>query len=745
MQKGNGLHCIGIGALLLCSFWARAVPTVISHQGVVYVQGERFTGDGAFRFAIVQIATGNSVWTNDGTQLGTMDAPVAAVTIAVELGVYTVLLGDDTIPNMTPLSANVFATDELALRIWFDDGTNGVQLLTPDQSLSTAPYAFRAEKAASATTAEVAEAAQTGSIDSGMIADGAVTATDLQDGAALLEIADDDGTGSGLDADQLDGLEATQFWNRAGNSATSGGTDFIGTTDAQDLVFKVNNAQALRLEPGDSPNLIGGYSGNEVLSSVIAATIAGGGENSYPNRVTDTHGSVGGGRNNTAGDGAGTISDAAYATVSGGAGNTAGALYASVGGGQQNSASSVYATVSGGYQNTITQGTDHTIGGGQGNSIASFTGHSTIAGGYQNDIQDDSATIGGGEDNTVSGAAATIAGGSTNVASGDYSTVTGGANNSTSALYAQVGGWMNTTAGDYSVINGGLANTISSLGDSGTIGGGGSNQVSKQYATVSGGQNNSATEAGATVAGGASNEATGDYAAVVGGFTNTAPGLYATVLGGYNNTASGKYALAFGEDCTASAETSIALGSMAQAQHIGAFVWSDEGSGVAGATSRAANTFTIRATGGVYIETAVDTSGNATAGIELPAGASAWQALSFPSDRNKKEAFEEIDPAAILDAVINLPLKEWQYTNQTHVIRHIGPMAQDFHEAFGVGESDQLIHPLDTAGVSLAAIQQLHVEITEKEATIQSQAKQIEALEARLTALEAHVLKAQSR
>ena len=96
----------------------------------------------------------------DGTQLGTTDAPVAAVTIAVELGVYTVLLGDDTIPNMTPLSANVFATDELALRIWLMMGRMGAAF-DAGSILSTAPYAFRAEKAASATTAEVAEAAQT--------------------------------------------------------------------------------------------------------------------------------------------------------------------------------------------------------------------------------------------------------------------------------------------------------------------------------------------------------------------------------------------------------------------------------------------------------------------------------------------------------------------------------------------------------------------------------------------------------
>lgn len=46
---------------------------------------------------------------------------------------------------------------------------------------------------------------QADSVTSGMIQDGAVTATDMQDGAALAEILDDDGSGSGLDADTVDG------------------------------------------------------------------------------------------------------------------------------------------------------------------------------------------------------------------------------------------------------------------------------------------------------------------------------------------------------------------------------------------------------------------------------------------------------------------------------------------------------------------------------------------------------------
>jgi hypothetical protein len=43
------------------------------------------------------------------------------------------------------------------------------------------------------------------------IADGTVSYVDIQDGSTLEEIKDDDGSGSGLDADRLDGLEASAF------------------------------------------------------------------------------------------------------------------------------------------------------------------------------------------------------------------------------------------------------------------------------------------------------------------------------------------------------------------------------------------------------------------------------------------------------------------------------------------------------------------------------------------------------
>jgi hypothetical protein len=62
---------------------------------------------------------------------------------------------------------------------------------------------------------------QANSITSGMIVDGVVSSADLQDGATLAEITDDDGAGSGLDADLLDGRHSG---NATGNIPLSNGT-----------------------------------------------------------------------------------------------------------------------------------------------------------------------------------------------------------------------------------------------------------------------------------------------------------------------------------------------------------------------------------------------------------------------------------------------------------------------------------------------------------------------------------------
>ena len=76
------------------------------------------------------------------------------------------------------------------------------------------------------------------------------------------------------------------------------------------------------------------------------------------------------------------------------------------------------------------------------------------------------------------------------------------------------------------------------------------------------------------------------------------------------------------------------------------------------------------------------------------------------SDRNSKQDIVAVDHLSVLDRIVALPISEWSYKDAPNQ-RHIGPMAQDFHAAFGLGRNNTGISTLDTAGVALAGIKAL--------------------------------------
>jgi len=82
-------------------------------------------------------------WSNDGTS-GAGGEPSGAVSVGVSNGLFTVVLGDTTLPNMTALDASLFAQPNLQLRIWFNDGVHGFAALDPAQNLTPTPYAITA-------------------------------------------------------------------------------------------------------------------------------------------------------------------------------------------------------------------------------------------------------------------------------------------------------------------------------------------------------------------------------------------------------------------------------------------------------------------------------------------------------------------------------------------------------------------------------------------------------------------------
>lgn len=83
------------------------------------------------------------------------------------------------------------------------------------------------------------------------------------------------------------------------------------------------------------------------------------------------------------------------------------------------------------------------------------------------------------------------------------------------------------------------------------------------------------------------------------------------------------------------------------------------------------------------------------------------------SDRNLKEHFASITPADVLQKIGSLPITQWNYKAENASITHIGPTAQDFYAAFGLGgeAGKTSISTIDPAGVALLGIKALNEKI----------------------------------
>ena len=133
----------------------------------------------------------------------------------------------------------------------------------------------------------------------------------------------------------------------------------------------------------------------------------------------------------------------------------------------------------------------------------------------------------------------------------------------------------------------------------------------------------------------------------------------------------------------------------------------------------------------------VNTDGNVGIGTVTPAtkldvaGEITVTACNITSDRNAKEQFKPVNAREVLAKVVGLPITEWQYKTQSDA-RHIGPMAQDFREAFALGRDEKHITSVDADGVALAAIQGLNEVLREQREAIEKLETRSRELEERL-------------
>jgi hypothetical protein len=135
-------------------------------------------------------------------------------------------------------------------------------------------------------------------------------------------------------------------------------------------------------------------------------------------------------------------------------------------------------------------------------------------------------------------------------------------------------------------------------------------------------------------------------------------------------------------------------------------------------------------------EMAIDINGNLAVHNDITAGGT----VTWSSDRNIKENFEPVNHHDVLAKVADMEITKWNYIRDEDDTTHIGPMAQDFYAAFGVGKNEKTISSTDVNGVAIASIKALKEQLDDKDAKIgelETKLEKMEDLEQKLEKMEA--------
>jgi hypothetical protein len=235
---------------------------------------------------------------------------------------------------------------------------------------------------------------------------------------------------------------------------------------------------------------------------------------------------------------------------------------------------------------------------------------------------------------------------------------------------------------------------------------------------------------------------------------------------GVRSTAANVSSVAIGEDNTASGAASVALGYHAHTNaRSGSFVFSDRSSAD---TTRAGNahqaTFRVscgfriftssnQSTGVAFGGASVSNLGSAVCPTEYFGQSGTMIATSTgaflssggtwtnSSDVNRKHRFATVAGEDVLARLRTMPIGTWSYRAEDDDIRHLGPTAQNFRAAFGLGSNETTIATVDADGVALAAAQALERRTAAHAEEIRALREENAALRARLDRLEAALAK----
>jgi len=237
---------------LLFSTLAWATPELqIPFKGDLSDSSVNLSGDVYMKFALYETSGNNTVWSNDGSGVGSAPAePTAAVTVSLSDGQFTVWLGDTSATNMTVLSKTTFDTGSLYLRIWLSDDNSTFTQLSPDKRMSAEPFAFRAHSAESSDDAAKLSGVTPGATGLALLDDGSATEAiaTLGLGTASTNASGDFSPVShGHDASEIIGLGdiSTQSSNNvsvtggsvSGVSISSSTLEVSGSTNLAGIVF----------------------------------------------------------------------------------------------------------------------------------------------------------------------------------------------------------------------------------------------------------------------------------------------------------------------------------------------------------------------------------------------------------------------------------------------------------------------------------------------------------------------------
>ncbi len=184
---------------------------------------------------------------------------------------------------------------------------------------------------------------------------------------------------------------------------------------------------------------------------------------------------------------------------------------------------------------------------------------------------------------------------------------------------------------------------------------------------------------------------------------------FACVAIGYTVKAGGQGSVALGYRTTANNDYSVAIGYRASNNtHTGTMVMGDE-STTDSVRNQADNEFRARYNGGFRLRVSTAANGNTpgaggNVGCDLTVAVPTW---TCASSRTVKQAFEDVDGDYVLARIAATPVTTWEMIGDSTHIRHMGPVAEDFHAAFGLGLGPTAIGLGDIDGVNFAGVKAL--------------------------------------